>query len=315
MPSLWPNHALNCCPRGRTTVVCCVSDGAPLSPDVSDDVIAAAMALAHRRVAILTGAGVSTDSGIPDYRGDETRRRARRPIRFNEFVGHEDTRRRYWARAFVGWPRIRDAQSNSAHQDVAAVVCAGRGTGVVTQNVDGLHQHGGAPDDVVVELHGALRVVRCLGCGAKSSRELLQARLAAQNPWLERFVAAGVSDAIGAAPDGDVDLEGEAVARFVVVGCDICGGELKPDVVFFGENVDPRVLARAWAVVDDADALLVLGSSLEVFSGRRFVEAMAKRGKPVVIVNRGPTRSDGIATVKLDMGVAPAMTALRSALS
>ncbi len=285
-----------------------------LKNDVTGEcVIAAAMALAHRRIAILTGAGVSTDSGIPDYRGDETRRRARRPIRFSEFTASDAMRRRYWARAFVGWPRIRDAAENVAHTVVADLCAQGRACGVVTQNVDGLHQRGGAKDDDVVELHGALRRVRCLGCGGLSTRDALQGRLAAANPWLNDVVD-DVADATGAAPDGDVDLDGAAVDRFVVVDCDHCGGALKPDVVFFGENVDGAVLANAWRIVDGAEALLVLGSSLEVFSGRRFVEAMAKRGRPIVLINRGPTRADHLVTVKVDGGVAQTLAALRPAL-
>ncbi|HEY1098885.1 MAG TPA: NAD-dependent protein deacetylase [Myxococcota bacterium] len=271
-----------------------------------DDLLSAAMALGGRRLAILTGAGISTDSGIPDYRGEGTRQRARRPVRFAEYVASEHARKRYWARAFVGWQRLRDAVDNAGHRRVGALVASRRANGCITQNVDGLHTRGGA--DVVVELHGALRSVRCLGCNARSTREALQHALAARNAtWLH---AAEQAARDKQAPDGDVDLDDDVIAGFVVVDCDVCGGALKPDVVFFGENVERDVVARAAALVDDAEALLVLGTSLEVWSGRRFVMQAQQRRLPIVIVNRGPTRADDVATVKIDAGIAETLSVL-----
>lgn len=287
------------------------SDGVDDSDGVDgafDDeaVLAAAMALAGRRFCILGGAGVSTDSGIPDYRGAGAA--PRQPLRFDAFVGSEAMRRRYWARAFVGWPRIRDAAPNEAHRIVALLSQQRRATGVITQNVDGLHQRAGASD--VVELHGALRIVRCLGCGARCEREIVQQRLAAANPWVGAASGVRVGDAIGAAPDGDTDLDDALVERFIVVPCDHCGGVLKPDVVFFGENVDSTVRQIAFDWFNQSDALVVIGTSLEVLSGRRFVEDAARRRWPIVLINRGPTRADHLVTVKLDGGVAQGLRRL-----
>jgi NAD-dependent SIR2 family protein deacetylase len=275
---------------------------------VDDTLLAASLALAGRRLCVLTGAGVSTDSGIPGYRGEGSK--PRRPLRYDAFVGSDAMRRRYWARAFVGWPRIRDARPNRTHDVVATLTASGRASGVITQNVDGLHQRAGAGG--VVELHGSLAVVRCLGCGDRSHRDDVQARLAAQNPAFVDRLARGarVGDAIGAAPDGDVDLDDALVDRFTVVDCARCGGVLKPDVVFFGENVAPAVRAAADAVFADASALLVLGTSLEVLSGRRYVEEALRRRWPVVLITRGPTRVDDLVTVKLDGGVGECLEAL-----
>jgi NAD-dependent SIR2 family protein deacetylase len=281
---------------------------AAAAPALDEAVLAAAMALAGRRLCVLTGAGVSTDSGIPDYRGEGRTRR--QPLRHDAFVGSEAMRRRYWARAFVGWPRIRDASPNDVHHLVAALTTSGRATGCITQNVDGLHQQAGARG--VVELHGALRHVRCLACGARSERDEVQRRLADANPaWVAR-VEAGlrVVDAIGAAPDGDVDLDDELIAGLEVPACRACGGVLKPDVVFFGDNVAPEIRREADRCFDEATALLVLGSSLEVLSGRRFVEEVLRRRWPVVLVTRGPTRVDDVVTVKLDAPLRPTLGAL-----
>lgn len=275
---------------------------------VDDTLLAASLALAGRRLCVLTGAGVSTDSGIPDYRGEGAK--PRRPLRYDAFVGSDAMRRRYWARAFVGWPRIRDARPNRTHDVVAALTTSGRASGVITQNVDGLHQRAGARG--VVELHGSLAIVRCLGCGDRSARDDVQARLAEVNPAFVARVASGarVGDVIGAAPDGDVDLDDALVERFTVVDCVRCGGVLKPDVVFFGENVAPAVRAAADAMFDEATALLVLGTSLEVLSGRRYVEEAVRRRWPVVLITRGATRVDELVTVKLDAGVAGSIGAL-----
>ncbi|MBM4280055.1 MAG: NAD-dependent protein deacetylase [Deltaproteobacteria bacterium] len=271
----------------------------------------AVAALAGRRVVALTGAGMSTASGIPDYRGPLTRQKARNPVRFAQFVGDERARRRYWARATLGWPRIRDAVDNDAHRALAALETRGRLTGVITQNVDRLHTKAGSRR--VVELHGALRDVGCLACGHVVDRDDVQARLIAANPGF--LVVAAAAAAAQAAPDGDVDLHDGLVDDFVVVACARCGGALKPRVVYFGENVAADVVAAARALGDDADALLVAGTSLEVYSGRRFVDAACARGIPVVIVNRGPTRSDDRATVKIEGDVVDVLVRLARAVA
>ncbi len=246
-------------------------------------------ALAGRRWLVLTGAGVSTDSGIPDYRGPTSVARA--PMTFQEFVGSESNRQRYWARAHVGWARMRGVQPNAAHRWLAERQDAL--AGLITQNVDTLHERAGHRD--VVELHGRIDRVRCLDCGRVIARELVHDQLDALNPGWSAQDAAVL-------PDGDVALE--ATEGFVLVTCDRCAGRLKPDVVIFGESVPKDVVAHCFALVDEAEALVVLGSSLQVMSGLRFVRHAAKRGIPIVIVNRGATRGDDLATVKIDDGVA-----------
>jgi NAD-dependent deacetylase sirtuin 4 len=277
----------------------------PPDDDTLDDELApVAMALEGRRIVVLTGAGVSTESGIPDYRGEGTRQRARNPVRFATFTSDASARRRYWARAFLGWPKIRDAQPNVAHTSLAAWERMGRISGVITQNVDGLHGKAGSVR--VTELHGALKDTLCLACGAHEARESVQGRLARANPTF-------TSDANGRAahaPDGDVDLDDAFIERFVVVDCVHCAGALKPRVVFFGENVPLPVLDDARRTFDDAAALVVLGSSLEVYSGRRFVDEAVKRRWPIVIINRGPTRADVHATVRVDASVGAALARL-----
>ena len=270
---------------------------------VNDDLLAAVMALAGKRVVALTGAGISTESGIPDYRGPGTKARARTPMRFAQFAASEAWRRRYWARATVGWPRVRDARPNAGHAALASLQGA-RLSGVITQNVDGLH--GAAGSRNVVELHGALREVVCLACRVVSARDDVHARVLDANPAFASLRATF-------APDGDVDLADDIVDGFRVVDC-ACGGPLKPRVVFFGENVDADTLARAWQTFDDATALLVVGTSLEVFSGRRFVEEASRRKWPIVVVNMGPTRSDALATVRIDGPTGAALPALATAL-
>ncbi len=245
--------------------------------------------LAGRRWLVLTGAGVSTDSGIPDYRGPGSV--ARSPMTYQEFLGSEPNRRRYWARAHVGWSRMSGAEPNAIHHWLAARQA--ELTGLITQNVDTLHDRAGHRG--VIELHGRIDRIRCLECGAVSPRAALHERLDALNPgW-------SAQEAV-ALPDGDVALE--ATQGFVLAPCEDCGGRLKPDVVFFGESVPKDVVARSFALVEEADALVVLGSSLQVMSGLRFVRRAAKRGIPIVIVNRGATRGDDLATVKLDDDVA-----------
>lgn len=241
-----------------------------------------------RRVLALTGAGVSTDSGIPDYRGPNARARA--PMRYRTFVGDAAARRRYWARSAIGWPRTRAARPNSVHRALARLERTGRVSAVLTQNVDGLHQRGGS--DRVLELHGGLATTVCLGCGARGARDALQERIRAANPTF-------APEAVALAPDGDAPLPDEVAERFVVPDCLRCRGRLKPDVVFFGENVPRDRVDRAFRLLHASDALLVLGSSLTVFSGYRFVREARRAGLPVAIVNDGPTRGDGEATLRL----------------
>jgi NAD-dependent SIR2 family protein deacetylase len=261
--------------------------------------------LAGRRVVALTGAGCSTESGIPDYRGPETLRRARNPIQHRAFLDSADTRRRYWARSFLGWPRMAGARPNDAHLALAALERAGVLAGIITQNVDRLHHAAGSRR--IVELHGALAEVRCMDCGAIEDRDGVQARLTVLNPGFD-------SGPVEHAPDGDAELADAAVAGFAVAACLGCSGVLKPDVVFFGDNVPADVTRAAWALFDQAEVLLVAGSSLTVFSGYRFVRRAAERGVPVGIVNLGSTRGDTLAQVRVDARVGQALPALARAL-
>lgn len=260
--------------------------------------------LAGRRLVALTGAGLSTDSGIPDYRGPGSPRRT--PMNYREFISGEQAQRRYWARSHVGWARMAHARPNAGHRAVAELERSGVLHGLITQNVDGLHTEAGSQE--VIDLHGRLADVSCLGCGRRSPRTELQARFEAANP--------GFAEAAGAeletAPDGDVELS--ATDGFRLVPCTECGGVLKPDVVFFGENVPRDRVTRAYAAVDAAQALLVAGSSLTVMSGLRFVRHARRHGIPVVIVNRGVTRGDDCADVRVDAGCSEALPALAAAL-
>jgi len=256
-------------------------------------------------VLVLTGAGMSTDSGIPDYRGPDGTRRVT-PMQYGEFLTSSAARRRYWARSFVGWQRMAAVRPNAGHRAVARLQHAGLLGPVITQNVDGLHQAAGSAP--VVELHGALRTVVCLTCGERSSRTDLDARMHRDNPG---FLVNG--DEIR--PDGDVRLDEVDVARFVVPLCLSCGWDtLKPDVVFFGDSVPKERVAGCFALTDAAPALLVLGSSLAVMSGYRFVRRAAARGIPVAIVTLGPTRGDGEATVRVDAPLGPTLIALADRL-
>ncbi|MGV9213447.1 NAD-dependent protein deacetylase [Micromonospora sp. RB23] len=248
--------------------------------------------VAGGRVVVLSGAGLSTESGIPDYRGPSGVARRHTPMTFQAFTRDPLARRRYWARSHLGWRLIARATPNAGHRAVARLQDAGLVDAVITQNVDGLH--GAAGSDRVVELHGRLDEVTCLDCGNLTSREEVDRRLREANPDFVARVAA-------INPDGDVDLPDEQVARFRPVDCGICGtGMLKPDVVFFGETVPPQRVAQCFALVEQARAVVVLGSSLTVMSGRRFVIRAAKSGIAVAIVNQGPTRGDGYATVRVD---------------
>ncbi|GAB4107154.1 NAD-dependent protein deacetylase [Micromonospora taraxaci] len=259
-------------------------------------------------VVVLSGAGLSTESGIPDYRGPSGVARRHTPMTYQAFTRDPVARRRYWARSHLGWRLIAGAAPNVGHRAVAGLQRAGLVDAVITQNVDGLH--GAAGSTSVIELHGRLDEVTCLDCGNLTSREELDRRLREANPDFVARVAA-------VNPDGDVDLPDEQVEAFRTVDCGICGtGMLKPDVVFFGETVPAQRVARCFEAVERARSLLVLGSSLTVMSGRRFVIRAAKQGIPVAIVNQGPTRGDGHASVCVDAplgAVLPELTARVSA--
>jgi len=254
-----------------------------------------AQTLGDRRWLVLTGAGVSTDSGIPDYRGPGSP--VRTPITYQEFVRTPEGRQRYWARAHVGWSRMREARPNATHHALANLERSGRLTGLITQNIDGLHERAGHLD--VIDLHGRIDRVVCLHCREVTARGELHERLSVLNPGYETRIGE-------LAPDGDVVLDD--TSGFRLAECRRCGGDLKPDVVFFGENVPKDRVERSYALVAAAEALVVLGSSLHVMSGLRFVKAARKREIPVVIVNRGKTRGDDLATLKIDAGVAETLT-------
>ncbi|GAA3995951.1 NAD-dependent protein deacetylase [Streptomyces marokkonensis] len=261
-------------------------------------------ALSAGGVLVLSGAGISTESGIPDYRGEGGSLSRHTPMTYQDFTGSARARRRYWARSHLGWRVFGRARPNAGHRAVAAFERHGLLSGVITQNVDGLHQAAGSED--VVELHGSLDRVVCLSCGVLGPRRELARRLEEANAGFEP-VAAGIN------PDGDADLTDEQVGDFRVVLCAVCGGILKPDVVFFGETVPPRRVEHCRTLVRAADSLLVLGSSLTVMSGLRFVRQAAQDGKPVLIVNRDPTRGDRHARtrVALPLGTALATVAAR----
>ncbi|MEU3571629.1 NAD-dependent protein deacetylase [Kitasatospora sp. NPDC036755] len=249
--------------------------------------------LDRRGAVVLSGAGLSTESGIPDYRGATGRRRSGTPMTYQEFTGSADARRRYWARSHTGWPAIAGARPNAGHHAVERLRRAGRVTAVITQNVDGLHHAAGTRE--AVELHGGLRRVVCLGCRRTSGRAELDLRLDELNRGFRRAGAAELR------PDGDARLPQPAVDAFRVAACADCGGVLKPDVVFFGENVPPPRVEHCYELVDAASSLVVLGSSLAVLSGLRFVRRAARSGLPVAIVNQGPTRGDELAELRLDL--------------
>jgi NAD-dependent SIR2 family protein deacetylase len=245
----------------------------------------------HPNLFVLTGAGCSTESGLGDYRDTQGQWKRRRPITGQTFVADEAARKRYWARSSVGWPAFSRAQPGIAHQALAAMQKSSLLSHLVTQNVDQLHQKAGHRD--VVDLHGVLATVSCITCQASQSRDDFQVRLLHANPWLTLLTAAH-------APDGDADLELEPLVQMNIPACENCGGLLKPDVVFFGENVARNTVVGAMDQLRAADALLVAGSSLMVFSGFRFARDAALRGQPIVIVNHGKTRADDLATLKID---------------
>ncbi|MPR03228.1 NAD-dependent protein deacetylase [Pseudomonas sp. MAFF 212408] len=248
-------------------------------------------AMAQRRFLVLTGAGISTSSGIPDYRDSEGVRRGKAPMMYQEFLATPQARRRYWARAMLGWPRVRIAQPNKAHVALATLQQHEHISGLITQNVDTLHDQAGSRD--VIELHGSLHWVLCLDCLQRSERDVIQRMMEDQNPYL-----AGV-DAVQA-PDGDTLLDPAFEERFHVPHCPHCNGQrLKPDVVFFGENVAQSTAARAMAAVGHAEGLLVVGSSLMAYSAFRLCKAMVEQGKPVIAINLGKTRGDELLQAKI----------------
>lgn len=274
----------------------------PRSAATPEQLDAAAAALRGRSIAVLTGAGVSTDSGIPDYRGDGAPKR--NPMTFSQFLSDESYRKRYWAGSHLGWKRFNGAVPNEGHRLLAALEAEGITNGVITQNVDGLHLRAGSQR--VVDLHGAMDRVRCLTCGQFFARGDIAARMTAANPWLE------LPESMELGPDGDVAFA--QIDDFVIPDCTVCGGILKPDVVFFGEFIPTERFAEASALVRSAGALLIAGSSLVVNSGIRLLDQAAKRRLPVVIVNRGETKGDRRATVKLDAGTSETLAELAERL-
>jgi len=264
-----------------------------------------AFAERHRRWVVLTGAGCSTAAGIPDYRDANGAWKRSEPMRFQLFVADALARQRYWARSMLGWRTMAQASPTLAHQALVALGAAGRITLLVTQNVDGLHDAAGSQG--VLDLHGRIDTVCCLGCGARSPRAVLQQELLRRNPAWAALQARS-------APDGDADLEQHDFVRFDVPACDRCAGMLKPDVVFFGEAVPRERVDGVRAALAQADALLVAGSSLMVYSGYRFVEDAVAAGKPVAVINQGRTRADSVLTLKVEADVGPALEALAMGL-
>ena len=263
--------------------------------------------LAGRRVAVLTGAGISTDSGIPDYRGPDSP--PANPMTIRQFTSSPEYRRRYWARNHVGWRHMAAAGPNAGHRALAALECAGVVTGVITQNVDLLHTKAGSRR--VINLHGSYARVVCLNCGHAMARAALAEQLEQANPgFTERAETLG---ALAVAPDADATVTDTDSFRFV--DCPACGGILKPDIVYFGESVAKEVVAQCYQLIEGSDALLVAGSSLAVFSGYRFVRHAAALALPIAIVNRGATRGDDLATVKVEAGCSPTLTLLADELS
>lgn len=253
---------------------------------------------AHPRLFVLTGAGISTDSGIPDYRDDQGAWKRSPPMTLQAFMSGPPARARYWARGMIGWRHFAAVQPNVAHHALAAMERAGRIELLLTQNVDGLHEAAGNIN--VVDLHGRLDRVRCMQCGDITARDAMQQRLQEANPaWMALQATI--------APDGDADLDGVDFSTFTIPPCTVCGGILKPDVVFFGENVPRARVDTAWAHLGRADAMLVVGSSLMVYSGYRFVLEASRRGLPIASVNLGVTRADDLITLKVEASVAEAL--------
>jgi NAD-dependent SIR2 family protein deacetylase len=261
---------------------------------------------ASRRLVVLTGAGCSTESGIPDYRDAQGAWKRAPPMMYQEFIGSVAARQRYWARACIGWRRFRSVEPGRAHHALAQLERAGRIQHLITQNVDGLHQRAGSRR--VIDLHGRIDAVECLQCRGRFARTQIQARLDELNPHWRMLEAA-------MAPDGDALLDERACRQFQLVDCDRCGGSLKPAVVFFGEAVPPDTVAQAYAALATADALLVVGSSLMVYSGYRFVRAACERGLPVALVNLGATRADAQVSLKIEAPCGQALERLAETLA
>ncbi|MET0858164.1 MAG: NAD-dependent protein deacetylase [Telluria sp.] len=277
----------------------------PALPEAGQPDALAAFLTRHRQVLVLTGAGISTASGIPDYRGRDGVRRGRAPVQGPEFRQSEAVRKRYWARSMIGYPTLAAAAPNAAHRAIAELQADGLLGAVMTQNVDGLHQRAGSSG--VLELHGNIHRVVCLDCHATFPRAFVQGMLEELNPSVAGAVAT-------AAPDGDAHVEPDALAEFHIPHCVHCAGLLKPDVVFFGDGVAPAVTRGALALMDAADALRVVGSSLMVFSGFRFCRMAAAAGKPVAAINLGITRADDLLTLKIDGSAERLLPALRATL-
>jgi NAD-dependent SIR2 family protein deacetylase len=278
----------------------------PLSRQFSEADSLVSFIREHARLTVLTGAGCSTDSGIPEYRDDDGNWKHRQPMQFTEFVNDESQRRRYWAQSFAGWNRISNAKPNAAHHAIAELERCGYVSSVITQNVDNLHAVAGSQN--VIDLHGVLQHVRCLGCGTTSSRDDYQRRLQDCNPGWSATLTAIV-------PDGDARISVEDMHSFVVPECSNCGGVVKPDVVFFGESVPDLRLRKARQFLRQSRALLVIGSSLMVFSGYRFARLASAAGQPIAIVNRGTTRADELAAHKLTANCAGLLSQVVSRLA
>jgi NAD-dependent SIR2 family protein deacetylase len=278
------------------------AEAARVAHEPAADLLDRAAELLSGTVAVLTGAGMSTDSGIPDYRGEGAPKRS--PMTIQQFLAAESFRQRYWAGSYLGWSRFVSAQPNAGHVALADLEAAGRVQGVVTQNVDGLHGKAGSRH--VVEVHGSVDRVVCLRCGQLFARGAVAERIEAANAWFVGGTAAALN------PDGDADV-GD-VSAFVVPDCTVCGGTLKPEVVFFGELVPRERFTEAAAIVKRADALLVAGSSLVVNSGIRLLEQARRRRVPIVVLNRGVTKGDRVAALKIDAGTTETLTALRDRL-
>lgn len=258
--------------------------------------------LQGKKIALLTGAGVSTASGIPDYRGPVTATKKRSPILYQEFVADPEARRRYWARSAAGWPMMRAAEPNHGHRAIAKMEKRGRITGLITQNVDSLHSAAGSSH--LVELHGSLAKVRCLDCGLRFCRDLIQDWILSHNPgWEKACQGAQI------APDGDMEVP-QIPSDFAVPTCASCAGVLKPDVVFFGENVPRHRVDQAWQILDEAQVLLIAGSSLTVYSGLRFVRGAKDRNLPIIMINIGPTRADPLIDLKIQGPCCEVLTTL-----
>jgi len=292
--------------------------GQPAGAELGDEPFwSLVKSLGNGGAVVLSGAGLSTESGIPDYRGPSGQARRAQPMTYQAFTGSGQARQRYWARSHLGWRHIVGAAPNAGHRAVAELERRGLVSAIITQNVDGLHQAAGAT--AVTELHGSLHRVVCLSCWQRTTRLSLDSRLRAANPtWgfaRGPLLPPGHEDeAVPAVnPDGDVALDD--TDGFAVVDCLACGGVLKPDVVFFGENVPRTRVEDCYSLVAHASSLIVLGSSLTVFSGLRYVRHAAKLGIPVVIVNQGATRGDELAAIRLDAALGPTLTAAVTALS